>query len=81
MTHFLLNILVCHHFFTQFGATKIYVWQKPEGYGLRCHRAIKTMCEVIGIKNLYAKIEGAKNINHIMKAFFLGLIKQVITPS
>jgi len=38
------------------------------------------MCEVIGIKNLYAKIEGAKNINHIMKAFFLGLIKQVITP-
>ncbi|KAL1512648.1 hypothetical protein ABEB36_002207 [Hypothenemus hampei] len=70
------NHTVCHHFFTQFGNTKIYVWQKPEGYGLKCHRGIKTICEVIGIKDLYAKVEGAMNINHIMKAFFLGLIKQ-----
>ncbi|XP_076259421.1 mitochondrial ribosomal protein S5 isoform X1 [Rhynchophorus ferrugineus] len=67
---------VCHHFFTQFGSTKIYVWQKPEGYGLRCHRAIKTICEVIGIKNLHAKVEGSTNVNHIMKAFFLGLVQQ-----
>ncbi|XP_050300235.1 28S ribosomal protein S5, mitochondrial [Anthonomus grandis grandis] len=67
---------VCHNFFTQFGSTKIFVWQKPEGYGLKCHRAIKTICEVIGIKNLYAKIEGPTNVNHIMKAFFLGLIRQ-----
>ncbi|XP_066139934.1 small ribosomal subunit protein uS5m [Euwallacea fornicatus] len=70
------NHTVCHNFFTQFGATKIYVWQKPEGYGLRCHRAIKTICEVIGIKDLHAKVEGARNLNHVMKAFFLGLIKQ-----
>lgn len=50
---------------------------KPEGYGLVCHRAIKTMCEVIGIKNLHAKVEGSKNVNKIMKAFFMGLLKQV----
>ncbi|XP_018324337.1 28S ribosomal protein S5, mitochondrial [Agrilus planipennis] len=67
---------VNHDFFTQFGATKIYVSQKPEGYGLVCHRAIKTVCEVIGIKNLYAKVEGSTNVQHIVKAFFLGLLRQ-----
>ncbi|XP_060518520.1 small ribosomal subunit protein uS5m [Cylas formicarius] len=70
------NHTVCHHFFTQFGATKIYVWQRPQGHGLVCHRAIKTICEVIGIKDLSAKVEGSTNINHIVKAFFLGLIRQ-----
>ncbi|XP_019873591.1 28S ribosomal protein S5, mitochondrial [Aethina tumida] len=70
------NHTVYHDFFTQFGKTKIFVYQKPEGYGLVCHRAIKTICEVVGIKNLYAKVEGSTNVNHIIKAFFLGLIKQ-----
>lgn len=70
------NHTVCHHFYTQFGATKIFVWQKPEGHGLKCHRAIKTICEVIGIKDLYAKVEGSTNVNHVMKAFFLGLSRQ-----
>lgn len=68
--------IVCHDFFTQFGQTKIYVSQKPEGYGLVCHRAIRTICEVVGIKNLYAKVEGSTNLNHIVKAFFLGLVQQ-----
>lgn len=74
---FLLFILVYHDFFTQFGKTKIYVTQKPKGHGLICHRAIKTMCEVIGIKDLHAKVEGSTNLQHIIKAFFLGLLKQV----
>ncbi|CAG9860384.1 unnamed protein product [Phyllotreta striolata] len=70
------NHTVCHDFFTQFDTTKIFVYQKPEGYGLICHRAIKTICEVIGIKNMYAKVEGSTNVNKILKAFFLGLLKQ-----
>ncbi|KAJ8947755.1 hypothetical protein NQ314_008555 [Rhamnusium bicolor] len=41
-----------------------------------CHRAIKTICEIIGIKDLHAKVEGSTNVSHIMKAFFLGLIRQ-----
>lgn len=65
-----------HDFFTQFGKTKIFVSQKPEGHGLVCHRAIKTICEVIGIKDLYAKVEGSTNLQHVVKAFFLGLLKQ-----
>uniref|UniRef100_A0A1B6J4L2 Small ribosomal subunit protein uS5m n=1 Tax=Homalodisca liturata TaxID=320908 RepID=A0A1B6J4L2_9HEMI len=67
---------VLHDFFTQFGKTKIYVKKKHEGYGLKCHRAIKTMCEVIGIKDLHAKVEGPTNVQHIVKAFFLGLLQQ-----
>ncbi|XP_072390487.1 small ribosomal subunit protein uS5m [Diabrotica undecimpunctata] len=70
------NHTVCHDFFTQFGTTKIYVSQKPEGHGLVCHRAIKTICEVVGIKDLHAKVEGSTNVGKIMKAFFLGLIRQ-----
>lgn len=67
---------VFHDFFTQFGATKIFVTKKPKGHGLICHRAIKTMCEVIGIKDLHAKVEGSTNLQHIVKAFFLGLLQQ-----
>lgn len=69
--------LVYHDFFTQFGTTKIYVKKKNEGYGLMCHRAIKTICQVVGIKDLYAKIEGPTNVQNITKAFFLGLLQQV----
>jgi len=67
---------VLHDFFTQFGATKIYVYKKYDGFGLVCHRAIKTMCEVIGIKDLYAKIEGSVNVQNMVKAFMLGLLRQ-----
>lgn len=67
---------VFHDFFCQFGLTKIYVTKKPEGYGLVCHRAIKTICQVLGIKNLHAKIEGATSVQHVTKAFFIGLLQQ-----
>jgi ribosomal protein S5 len=71
-------VSVYHDFFCQFGKTKIFVTKKPEGYGLVCHRAIKTSCEVIGIKDLYAKVEGPTNLQHIVKAFLIGLLQQVI---
>nr|CAG4642510.1 EOG090X0689 [Evadne anonyx] len=68
---------VLHDFFTQFGKTKIFVQKKPEGYGLVCHRALRTICQVIGIKDLYAKVEGStRNIQNLTKAFMLGLIQQ-----
>ncbi|KAH8389410.1 hypothetical protein KR200_006490, partial [Drosophila serrata] len=78
----LINISLCenrtiyHDFFTAFGKTKIYCFQKPDGYGLICHRAIKTICKVIGIRDLHAKIEGSTNLQHIVKAFFIGLMRQ-----
>lgn len=78
----LMNIEICnghtvmHDFFCQFGLTKIYVTKKPHGHGLICHRAIKTICEVVGIKDLHAKVEGATGVQHVTKAFFLGLLQQ-----
>lgn len=66
-----------HDFFTQFGRTKIFVKKMHEGYGLVCHRAIKACCEAIGIKDIYAKVEGPTNLQHIVKAFFIGLLRQV----
>lgn len=78
----LMNIELCdnhtvfHDFFCQFGLTKIFVEKKPEGYGLICHRAIKEICQLVGIKNLHAKVEGATGVQHIVKAFFLGLLAQ-----
>lgn len=71
------NHTVYHDFFTQFCNTRIFVEKRPEGHGLICHRAIKTICEMIGIKDLYAKVEGSTNLQNIVKAFFLGLLKQV----
>ncbi|XP_011266015.2 28S ribosomal protein S5, mitochondrial [Camponotus floridanus] len=67
---------VLHDFFTQFGSTKIFVKKMHEGYGLVCHRVIKACCEAIGIKDIYAKVEGAKNVKHTVKAFFIGLLQQ-----
>lgn len=67
---------VMHDFFCQFGLTRITVTKKPHGYGLICHRAIKTICEAIGIKDLHAKVEGATNVQHVTKAFFIGLLQQ-----
>lgn len=78
----LMHIPLCdghtifHDFFCQFGGTKIFVRRVAEGHGLVCHRAIKAIAETIGIKNLYAKIEGSTNVQHICKAFFMGLLQQ-----
>jgi len=67
---------VYHDFFTQFGQTRIYVQQQPPGYGLRVHRGIRAICELAGIKDLYAKVEGSMNMQHVVKAFMLGLLRQ-----
>lgn len=67
---------VYHDFFTQFGETKIYAYKMPEGYGLKTHRVIKTLCRLVGIKDLRTKMEGATNPTSIVKAFLLGLLQQ-----
>lgn len=67
-----------HDFYTAFGKTRIFVQKKPEGYGLVCHRVIREICKAVGIKDLYAKVEGStKNAQHVAKAFMVGLLQQV----
>uniref|UniRef100_A0A8D0FQE1 Small ribosomal subunit protein uS5m n=1 Tax=Strix occidentalis caurina TaxID=311401 RepID=A0A8D0FQE1_STROC len=46
------------------------------GYGLRCHRAIITICKLIGIRDMYAKVSGSKNLINITRALFKGLTQQ-----
>lgn len=78
----LMTIPICegrtvyHDFFCQFGDTKIYVYKKPIGHGIKTQRVIKTICQMLGIKDLAAKCEGSTNPQHIVKAFFLGLLQQ-----
>ncbi|CAH0395789.1 unnamed protein product [Bemisia tabaci] len=69
---------ICHDFYSQFGRTKIFAWKRPEGYGLlKCHRVIRTICELVGIKDMEAKVENAtNNPSAVVKAFFLGLLRQ-----
>lgn len=67
---------VCHNFYSRFYNTKVYAWKKPEGYGLKCHRVIKAICEVAGIRNLAAKVERSTNPDCVAKAFLLGLLRQ-----
>ena len=48
------------------------------GHGLVCHRAIRTICEMMGIQDLHSKVEGSsRNVKAITKGFFNSLIHQV----
>lgn len=67
---------VFHDFFTQYGKTRMFVEQRPFGFGIQAHRGIKAICERAGIKDLYCKLEGSNNMQHICKAFILGLLRQ-----
>lgn len=55
----------------------MYAWKQAPGYGLKCHRVIKSVCEMIGIKDLAAKVEGSTNTHSVLQAFLLGLVRQV----
>ncbi|CAF1118672.1 unnamed protein product [Rotaria sordida] len=78
----LLYIPICdghtifHDFYEPYFFTKIRCEKRPPGYGLRCHRIIALLCKLIGIKDMYAKIDGAINPQNITKAFIRGLLKQ-----
>lgn len=57
--------------------SKIYVYKKEKGYGLKCHRVISKICNLIGITDLHCKVEGSSgNVQAITTAFFNALQKQ-----
>ncbi|XP_077884594.1 small ribosomal subunit protein uS5m-like [Ictidomys tridecemlineatus] len=49
-------------------------------YGLRCHRAIITICRLIGIKDMYAEVSGSVNMLNLTRGLFHGLSRQVTFP-
>ena len=47
------------------------------GYGLRCHRVLKSLCQLAGIKDLHVKIEGSGNVRKAVYAFMEAFQEQV----
>ncbi|KAF8563120.1 hypothetical protein P879_09048 [Paragonimus westermani] len=52
-----------------------------EGSGLICHRLIRTLCQVIGIKDMYAKVEGSTKNYQVLTRGFLRLLSEQQTYS
>ncbi|OWF50369.1 28S ribosomal protein S5, mitochondrial-like [Mizuhopecten yessoensis] len=67
---------VFHNIRATVGCTTVLVNKQDKGYGLKCHRIIKSICDLAGIKNLHVKVEGRRNEANIAKAFFKALIEQ-----
>ncbi|KAH3853960.1 putative 28S ribosomal protein S5, mitochondrial [Dreissena polymorpha] len=71
------NHTIMHNFTEKYHHSTVICFQKYEGYGLVCHRVIKSLCELIGIKDIYVRVEGNKsNKLAICRAFINGLLKQ-----
>ena len=71
------NHTVMHDFFSRYYDTTVFVERKPRGYGLEGHRVVKAICEMFGITDIYANVEGvSRNQINLTKAFFLGLMNQ-----
>uniref|UniRef100_A0A663N6B4 Small ribosomal subunit protein uS5m n=1 Tax=Athene cunicularia TaxID=194338 RepID=A0A663N6B4_ATHCN len=73
---FLSSPPVYHDVTVKFKRTTIRMKKQNKGYGLHCHRAIITICKLIGIRDMYAKVSGSKNLINITRALFKGLTQQ-----
>uniref|UniRef100_A0AC11DTB6 Mitochondrial ribosomal protein S5 n=1 Tax=Ovis aries TaxID=9940 RepID=A0AC11DTB6_SHEEP len=67
---------IYHDISLTFKRTHIKMKKQPRGYGLRCHRAITTICRLIGIKDMYAKVSGSINMLNLTRGLFQGLSHQ-----
>ncbi|KAJ4948520.1 hypothetical protein JOQ06_020053 [Pogonophryne albipinna] len=75
------DMTIYHDINSKFKRTTLCMKKQNEGYGLRCHRAVITLCKLIGMKDLYCKVEGSVNLLNITRAFFTGLANQQIHQS
>lgn len=67
---------IYHDIEASFKKTTIRMKKQNRGYGLRCHRAIITICKLIGIEDMYAKRYGSRNLLNLVRALFKGLANQ-----
>ncbi|KFV61717.1 hypothetical protein N307_07868, partial [Dryobates pubescens] len=70
------NHTIYHDIRVRFKSTTIRMRKQNKGYGLHCHRAIITLCKLIGIQDMYARVTGSKNLINITRALFKGLTQQ-----
>ncbi|KAM3862627.1 small ribosomal subunit protein uS5m [Diretmus argenteus] len=67
---------IYHDIESKFKRTTLHMKKQNKGYGLHCHRAVITICRLIGIQDMYCKVEGPINLLNITKALFTGLANQ-----
>uniref|UniRef100_A0A8C6QYH7 Small ribosomal subunit protein uS5m n=2 Tax=Nannospalax galili TaxID=1026970 RepID=A0A8C6QYH7_NANGA len=67
---------IFHDISLRYKRTQIAMKKQPRGYGLRCHRAIITICRLIGIKDMYARVSGSMNLINLTQGLFQGLARQ-----
>ncbi|GMR57269.1 hypothetical protein PMAYCL1PPCAC_27464, partial [Pristionchus mayeri] len=64
-------------FYAECRNTRIFAERKPAGYGVVCHPRLIKICQAIGIKDIYVKVEGStKNYLALTHAFVTGLLNQ-----
>jgi len=56
--------------------TKVKVWPRPSGSGIRCNDTLANICALAGIKDIRAKVHGSRHKMNMVKAFFQALDKQ-----
>lgn len=67
---------IYHDIESKFKRTTLRMKKQNEGYGLHCHRAVITLCKLIGMKDMYCKVEGSVNLLNMTRALFTGLANQ-----
>ncbi|XP_075720532.1 small ribosomal subunit protein uS5m isoform X2 [Rhinoderma darwinii] len=70
------NHTIYHDISSKYKRTTIKMKKQNHGYGLHCHRAVITICKLIGIEDMYAKVSGSVNMLNLTRALFLGLAQQ-----
>jgi len=71
------NHTIFHKIYSRMVASHLFIEPRPEGHGVRSHRVIRTICEAIGIKDLWVKVEhSSHNTKNITVAFFRALRAQ-----
>ncbi|XP_022088599.1 28S ribosomal protein S5, mitochondrial-like [Acanthaster planci] len=70
------NHTVYHDIESKFQVTRVRIRKQNKGYGLRCHRILKEICRLAGIRDLYARVYGSTNPINLTVAFVNGLASQ-----
>uniref|UniRef100_A0A914VHR1 Small ribosomal subunit protein uS5m n=1 Tax=Plectus sambesii TaxID=2011161 RepID=A0A914VHR1_9BILA len=64
-------------FYAECRNSRIWALRRPKGFGVVAHARLMKICELVGIKDIYIKVEGSStNYQALTAAFFTGLINQ-----
>ncbi|KAJ9076231.1 28S ribosomal protein S5, mitochondrial [Entomophthora muscae] len=70
------NRTIFHDIEHKFKATKLKLFARPPGFGVRTNHNIHEVCHCLGITDLAGKVYGSCNPMNVIKAFFDALLSQ-----